>query len=296
MARTYSKLLTSIWQDAHFMSLTIAAQRLYFLLLASPKLSSAGCVTVSNRRLARLSNDTDSIDIESSLDELTAAKYIARDLDSEELLIRTFIRHDGAYKHTKMRKGVVAAIAHIESIELRSIANRMLTDCLSALAEGGDVPPPEDDPSGIDWESDADGLAIDTESDGQDSQSDPDRSKPDNNSHLTPTPDTIHLPPDTTQEAVESESPLRPLQLVPAIEEEDKLTQIINEYARLAVQQCRDAGKAIHHMDGFVDDQRKRAVSKPELERWIRDYPTAPANAIACWLHGDKHSMRNFAS
>lgn len=91
---------------------------------------------------------------------------------------------------------------------------------------------------------------------------------------------------------------LRTLRSVPAeeeYEEVDRSSNVISEYVRLAVQACRDRGTPIRHMEGFMDDQRKRCIAKPEFNRYQRDYPTAPANAVACWLHGDTHSQRNYA-
>ena len=58
MARSYAKLLTSIWRNDDYLRLGAAAQRMYVLLLSQPDLSPVGVLTVAERRLADLAPDT----------------------------------------------------------------------------------------------------------------------------------------------------------------------------------------------------------------------------------------------
>ena len=36
------------------------------------------------------------------------------------------------------------------------------------------------------------------------------------------------------------------------------------------------------------------AGKRADLERYLLEWPTAPASAIVGWMHGDKHSMQYF--
>jgi hypothetical protein len=36
------------------------------------------------------------------------------------------------------------------------------------------------------------------------------------------------------------------------------------------------------------------AYANPDLDRYLTEYPDAPASAIAAWLTGEKHSMANY--
>ena len=42
MPRTEARIFTSIWNDPHFLSLDVSAQRLYFFLLSQDDLTTAG--------------------------------------------------------------------------------------------------------------------------------------------------------------------------------------------------------------------------------------------------------------
>jgi hypothetical protein len=98
MARSHARIVTSIWADRHFKTLSSDAQRLYFLLLSQPDLNHAGALSLTVRRWAGLSADREEALVRSSLSELEALRYIVVDYDTEEVVIRTFVRNDGVWK------------------------------------------------------------------------------------------------------------------------------------------------------------------------------------------------------
>jgi len=75
--------------------------------------------------------------------------------------------------------------------------------------------------------------------------------------------------------------------------------EVLTEYGRLAVELARARGVKITNAKNYADKASHTPLGDPDMSsnlfRWLLEFPTAPANAIACWLHGDKHSMRNFA-
>lgn len=66
-----------------------------------------------------------------------------------------------------------------------------------------------------------------------------------------------------------------------------RINAVVDAYARIAVQQ----GANIGNPDGYARRARQTALAHPDLERYLERWPTAPADAVAAWLHGDKHSM-----
>lgn len=123
MARSFMTVLTSIWGDPQFRQLSGSAQRLYFLLGSQNRLTLAGCLDLMPARWAHLSVDTSAVDIEVALDELASARFVAVDRATEEVVIRTFVRHDldNHRLNVNLVKGLWAAWAGILSPTLRKV-------------------------------------------------------------------------------------------------------------------------------------------------------------------------------
>lgn len=151
MARQFAKVYLARW-GTDFRSLSAAAQRLYDLILSNPKLSAAGCLIYQPRKWAKYAKDTTPADIDAALGELVAARYVLHDEDTDELLIRSFIRHDRGYRNKFQRKATETAIDGIESHTLAQHARLELEACLQEDLEGAQPPPPEDPSEG--WSDD----------------------------------------------------------------------------------------------------------------------------------------------
>lgn len=142
MARSHGKITTDIWNDAAFVALDDASQRLYFLLLTQAKLNLAGCLDVLPTRWARLAGNTTVADIGRSLGHLESANFIATDHDTDELVIRTFVRHDitqGGWNRN-IAKGLWSAWKSISSPFLRHCVVAHLPDHIWAKDHGVPVP------------------------------------------------------------------------------------------------------------------------------------------------------------
>jgi hypothetical protein len=122
MPRTYAKILTSIWSDADFRALSADAQRVYIVLLTQRELSACGCLPLRVSKWAKLAPDTTVSDVRVALDQLSEARFVVVDEDSEELLIRSFIRHDGGWQTPNIHKAILSTAAVIESENLRAVA------------------------------------------------------------------------------------------------------------------------------------------------------------------------------
>lgn len=121
MARDRGNINTAIWTDDHYRALTRDQQWLYELLLTHPALSYAGVVDWRPGRIAQFAAGTTASDVDRIGAELQAEKFIYIDADTEEVLIRSFTRHDGLLKQPRLAVSMVNAYGAIASTAIREI-------------------------------------------------------------------------------------------------------------------------------------------------------------------------------
>jgi hypothetical protein len=119
MARGHGRILTSIWDDADFLALDERAQRLYLFLISQPNLNHAGLLDLTLKRWSRKARGLTSAELEKLLQALEEARFIVMDDDTEELLIRSFVRNDGVWKQPKVMGAMVSGALEISSWRLR---------------------------------------------------------------------------------------------------------------------------------------------------------------------------------
>lgn len=138
MARSHAKLSCSVWTDSDHRSLSMAAQWLYAYLLAHPKLTIVGVLDVSLARWARQCPDASPDVLRGALDELVTIGHVKVDWDTEELMFRTFTRHDlsPARWNKNLTAGFWRAWSGVESEDLRAEVCRQMPAALwEKLAE-----------------------------------------------------------------------------------------------------------------------------------------------------------------
>jgi hypothetical protein len=69
---------------------------------------------------------------------------------------------------------------------------------------------------------------------------------------------------------------------------------VISEFVRIGIAGMEARGEAIKSDTGIRDFFRKQVTERPELDKWVDMFPTAPPDAVAGWLHGDKGSMNYY--
>ncbi|MFB6805417.1 hypothetical protein [Streptomyces sp. NPDC056387] len=119
MARGHGRILTSIWEDGDFLDLEPVEQRLYLFLISQPNLNHAGLLDLTLRRWARKARGLTSADLEKLLQTLDARRFVVMDEDTEELLIRSFIRNDGVWRMPKVMGAAVSGALEISSKRLQ---------------------------------------------------------------------------------------------------------------------------------------------------------------------------------
>ena len=142
MARQHAAILTTIWSDPDWRALSQGAQRLYLLLLSQPKLSMVGLLECLPSRWARLAADTTVADIEAALDELEASRFVLVDRDTEEVLIRTFVRHECTASKVANPRWLTGVWRAWEGIESRQLREAALAEIPPAVWTSNKVVPP----------------------------------------------------------------------------------------------------------------------------------------------------------
>jgi hypothetical protein len=156
LARQYAQIITAIWRDDDFTALPHDEQWMYLLLNTQPDISAAGVLTLAITRWAKRSPTMKPEMINELLDRLAVKRFVAIDRDTDEVLVRTFIRWDKGYSNPKRQPAIRDAINAVESesilavlaVEVDRIALPTqwrghadgLSDSLSAEPEWANVP------------------------------------------------------------------------------------------------------------------------------------------------------------
>lgn len=121
MAREFSKMNLSINQDADWRKLPPPAQHLYMTLWNHPSLNYCGVVDWRPGRLAALSAGWATEDVEEAADCLEARLFVVIDRDTEELLVRSWVRFDGLMKQPRVAVSYANAYASTASNDIRGV-------------------------------------------------------------------------------------------------------------------------------------------------------------------------------
>jgi hypothetical protein len=121
MARTHARLRLSMWSDEDFRDLPAESQWLYMLLLTSSALSYAGVTDWRPARIAPMAVDVSPARVEAAAVELEQNHYIVVDRDTEEVLVRSFIRNDGLMDQPNVAAAMVKAYIAMASRTLQAV-------------------------------------------------------------------------------------------------------------------------------------------------------------------------------
>lgn len=121
MARDHARVNIAIWGSSEFRTLSPAAQHLYFVLVTSSTLNYAGVADWRPRRLSALSGGWTEDDVNRAAHELSRERVVIIDEDTEEALVRSWIKHDGLIDQPRMAVSVANAYAGVSSIMIRGV-------------------------------------------------------------------------------------------------------------------------------------------------------------------------------
>ncbi len=119
MTRNYAQMSCAMWRNEDFKLLTQAAQHTYFMLSTQPDISAAGVLSLNAKRWSTRTKGVTTDDVVTALHELQAHRFVIFDTETEELLVRSFIRWDGGYNNPKRRPVILRAAKAAESMAIR---------------------------------------------------------------------------------------------------------------------------------------------------------------------------------
>ncbi|MBV6758412.1 hypothetical protein [Rhodococcus opacus] len=121
MARDYAQIRLDMWGDDDFRDLTPAAQHLYLTLLTEPTLSYCGVADWRPSRIASKAKGWTPTAVNAAAAELARALFVIVDEATEEVLVRSFVKHDGLMKNPRMAVSMLTAYAGVASKTLRGV-------------------------------------------------------------------------------------------------------------------------------------------------------------------------------
>lgn len=121
MARDRANVWTDIWADSDWRNLSGAAQRLYLLILTHPTLTYAGVADWRPNRVAMMSADGTVEGLNAAAGELEENKFIVVDEETEEVLIRSFVKHDGLMKSPNLAAALAREYGNVYSKRIREV-------------------------------------------------------------------------------------------------------------------------------------------------------------------------------
>lgn len=126
MPRDHARVNLTIWTDPDFRALPPAAQHLYLTLWTAPELTYCGVHDWRPSRLSGLSRGFTGEHIETVAACLEAHHFFVIDRQTEECLIRSWVRFDGLMKQPRMAVSFVNAYASTASQTVRQVLVREL--------------------------------------------------------------------------------------------------------------------------------------------------------------------------
>lgn len=126
MARDHGRIHVAIWADPAFRALERDPQRMYLLLVSQARLTYCGALDYLPGRLATLAADEDEQTVDHAVKVLEGERFVLVDRTTQELLVRSFVRHDGLLGSPNMTKAMLKDRAALLSDDLRTAVDREL--------------------------------------------------------------------------------------------------------------------------------------------------------------------------
>lgn len=120
MARDHARLQTAIWRQEDYRAHTVDAQWAYEALMSQEALTYAGVIDYRPGRIAALASDMTPPRVTRAIKSLEKSRHVIVDRQTEELLIRTYVRHDGVMDRENMGKAVGRALARVVSLHVQA--------------------------------------------------------------------------------------------------------------------------------------------------------------------------------
>jgi hypothetical protein len=162
MPRSEARISVDIWATgSDFTDLEPLTQWMYLFLLSQPDLTHAGVLALRERRWSQKAKGLTVATITQLLGQLQTRRFVVVDEDTEEVLIRSFIRRDKVYRQPNvlraafdqlqlissplLRRELAQELHRVQRLEMPEPSVPIVADMLAVLADEGMTTP---DPSG----------------------------------------------------------------------------------------------------------------------------------------------------
>jgi hypothetical protein len=121
MARTHGRIKVEVWEaGSDWRRLSLDAQWTYEMLVSQPQISMCGTVPYTPKKWAKLASDLTIERAEQAIHELEQAWYVIVDRETDELLVRTFVKHDQPWNMPNLIIAARRQFREIDSGTIRS--------------------------------------------------------------------------------------------------------------------------------------------------------------------------------
>lgn len=121
MARREARLSVEIWDDSEFAALSPLAKLVFIFLFSQRDLSYLGLLPLRERRWASRLSGLGAEDVREALEELDAARFVVVDDETEELLVRSFMRRDEVYRQPQLIRSARDSLPVVASHRIRAV-------------------------------------------------------------------------------------------------------------------------------------------------------------------------------
>ncbi|AEK07837.1 replication initiation protein [Mycobacterium phage Yoshi] len=121
MPRDHARINLDLWGDDDWMDLSVDSQMLYLTLYTNPGLSFCGAGEWHSGRIANRARDWTKDRVETAAAELSRRLFVIIDTDTDEYLLRSWIKHDGLWRTPNMAVTVANARGELSSKTLRGV-------------------------------------------------------------------------------------------------------------------------------------------------------------------------------
>jgi hypothetical protein len=129
MANSRFVLNTDVW-SSEYTELSLEEHGMYTLLCSQKMVSLCGVMHYSPKRLALLTRGATPESVERVVAALEALRYVVVDRDTDELIIRTFVKHSGCLNMPKVIIGMTRQFDQIASLKLRAVVLDQMVEAL----------------------------------------------------------------------------------------------------------------------------------------------------------------------
>lgn len=115
VAREIANIRLAMWGDRDWRGLRMHEQHLYMYLLSAPSMTYAGVADWRPGRIAALTAGLSADDVVDAARGLQAKAFVYCDDETEEIFVRSFVKHDGLLKHARIPVAMANDFAAIVS-------------------------------------------------------------------------------------------------------------------------------------------------------------------------------------